>query len=167
MGNFLVNKGIAYLPESLILNHYSMLAQYLWISGSLIFLLLGIAHLRLTFTGTKLFPKDDSTMEAMKQSRLRITKETTLWKAWTGFNASHSAGAIFFGAVNIILGSQYFWVLRESILIPLLTSGFVLFFLFLAKAYWFKIPLIGVLVATLCFALAIVLMQVSAKLSAG
>lgn len=136
-----------------------MLAQYLWISGSLIFLLLGIAHLRLTFTGTKLFPKDNSTMEAMKQTQLRITKETTIWKAWTGFNASHSAGAIFFGAVNIMLASQYFWILQESVLIPFLTSAFVLFFLFLARAYWFRIPLIGVLLATLCFAVAMVLMQ--------
>jgi hypothetical protein len=143
-----------------------MLAQYLWISGSLIFLLLGIAHLRLTFTGTRLFPKDDSTMEAMKQTQLRITKETTLWKAWTGFNASHSAGAIFFGAVNIILASQYFWILQESVLILFLTSAFVLFFFFLARAYWFKIPLIGVLLATLCFAVAMVLMQAFTNRSA-
>ena len=28
-----------------------------------------------------------------------ITRETTMWKAWVGFNASHSYGLILFGAV--------------------------------------------------------------------
>jgi hypothetical protein len=28
-----------------------------------------------------------------------ISRETTMWKAWIGFNASHSLGAILFGLV--------------------------------------------------------------------
>jgi hypothetical protein len=135
-----------------------MLAQYLWIAGSLIFLVQGTAHLRITFTGHKLNPKDDATIDAMKNTHPRITHETTTWKAWIGFNASHSAGAIFFGAINMTLASQYFWVIQESVFIIFLNSVFVLFFLFLAKVYWFKIPLIGVLLATLCFGLSVLLM---------
>jgi hypothetical protein len=94
----------------------------------------------------------------MKSTPVRISKETSMWKAWIGFNASHSAGAIFFGVINSLLVFHYFWIIKESVFILFLTSSFVLFFLFLAKAYWFRVPLIGVLIATLCFALSIVLM---------
>lgn len=135
-----------------------MIAQYLWIVGSLIFLLLGTAHLRITFSGTKLHPKNDATIEEMKNTHPRLTKDTTMWKTWIGFNASHSAGAIFFGALNIALASQYFWVIQESVFIVFLNSIFVLFFLFLARVYWFKIPLMGVLLATLCFGISILIM---------
>lgn len=134
------------------------LAQSLWISGSLIFFLLGLAHLRITFSGFKLHPRKESLLDEMKNTPLRITRETSIWRAWIGFNASHSAGAIFFGVINSVLAFHYFWIIKESVFILFLTSFFVLFFLFLAKAYWFRIPLIGVLLATLCFALSIMLM---------
>ncbi len=133
----------------------AMLSQYLWIFGSLIFLLLGTAHLRITFLGRKLHPEDASTIEAMKNTHPRLTKDTTMWKTWIGFNASHSAGAIFFGSINITLASQYFFIIQESVFIIFLNSIFVLFFLFLARAYWFKIPMIGVLLATISYGLAI------------
>jgi hypothetical protein len=81
-----------------------------------------------------------------------------MWKTWIGFNASHSAGAIFFGALNMTLASQYFWIIQESVFIVFISMLFSLFFLFLAKMYWFKIPLIGVLLATACFGVSIVLM---------
>jgi hypothetical protein len=134
------------------------IAQYFWISGSFIFLSLGLAHLRITFTGLKLHPRKESLSDEMKSTPMRISKETSIWKAWIGFNASHSAGAIFFGVINSLLAFHYFWIIKESVFILFLTSSFVLFFLFLAKAYWFRVPLIGVLIATLCFALSIVLM---------
>jgi len=135
-----------------------MFAQYLWIFGSFIFLLLGTAHLRITFLGTKLHPKNDATTEEMKNAQLRLTKETTIWKSWIGFNASHSSGAIFFGALNMTLASQYFWIIQESVFIVFITMLFVLFFLFLAKMYWFKIPFIGILISTVCFVVSIILM---------
>lgn len=140
-------------------NTRNMIAQYLWIFGSLIFLLLGTAHLKITFLGTKLHPKNESTIDEMKNTYPRLTKETTMWKAWIGFNASHSAGAIFFGALNIVLASQYFWIIQESVFMVFINLLFVLFFLFLAKAYWFKIPVIGVLISTICFIVSIFLMH--------
>jgi hypothetical protein len=83
-----------------------MIAQYLWIFGSSIFLLLGTAHLRITFLGRKLHPENSAVIEEMKNTNPRITKDTTMWKTWIGFNASHSAGAIFFGALNMTHTSQ-------------------------------------------------------------
>ena len=135
-----------------------MLAQNLWIFGSSIFLLLGTAHLRITFFGHKLFPKHHSVIGEMQNTHPQLTEETTMWKAWVGFNASHSAGAIFFGALNMTLASQYFTIIQESVFIVFLNMLFVLFFLFLAKMYWFKIPFIGILISTICYGISIFLM---------
>jgi hypothetical protein len=134
------------------------MAQYFWIFGSAIFVLLGLAHLRITFTGTRLNPKAEAAIDAMKNTHPRLTRETTVWRAWIGFNASHSAGAIFFGSINIVLASQYFHILQDSMSIVFLNIVFVLFFLVLAKVYWFKIPLLGVLISVICFVLSIILM---------
>jgi len=134
-----------------------MLAQFLWIIGSSIFLLLGLAHLRITYFGKKLYPKNEATEISMRDTHPRISQDTTMWKTWIGFNASHSAGAIFFGVINVILASQYFAILSDSFPLLLLNFGFVLFFLFLAKKYWFKIPLIGVLIALVSFVCSILI----------
>jgi len=50
----------------------------------------------------------------MKNSSLRLTGETTAWKAWTGFNASHSAGGMFIGLFNGILAVENFSILENS-----------------------------------------------------
>jgi hypothetical protein len=42
-------------------------------------------------------------VEEMKTSFPILTKKTTMWKAWTGFNASHSSGAMFIGIINFYL----------------------------------------------------------------
>jgi hypothetical protein len=131
-----------------------MTAEYLWIAGSLIFLLLGFAHLRITFWGKKLYPKSEATEASMKDTHPRLTRDTTMWKTWIGFNASHSAGAIFFGACNLIIGWQY---VRESAPLLILNLVFVIFFLFLGRMYWFRIPLIGILLALICFIGAILI----------
>jgi hypothetical protein len=126
------------------------MAQFLWISGSLIFALLGLAHLRITFFGRKLSPGDESVENGMRQTHPRLTKDTTMWKAWVGFNASHSAGAIFFGGVNITLATNHFSILMEPVLL-LINFAFVIFFLYLGKTYWFRIPFVGILLALICF----------------
>lgn len=134
-----------------------MIAQYLWIFGSFIFLLLGTAHLRMTFLGKKLFPRNEAAEVEMKNTHPRLTKDTTMWKAWIGFNASHSAGAMFFGIVNIVLASQYFSILQSSLFLLFINVLFVGFFLFLGKAYWFRVPFIGILIALICFVCSVLL----------
>lgn len=136
-----------------------MIAQYLWILGSFIFLLLGTAHLRITFLGKKLFPKSEAAEVEMKNTHPRLTKDTTMWKAWIGFNASHSAGAMFFGIVNIVLASQYFSILQNSLFLLFINILFVGFFLFLGKAYWFRVPFIGILITLICFVCSVLLIE--------
>ncbi|WP_455710250.1 LIC_13387 family protein [Pseudoalteromonas maricaloris] len=45
-----------------------------------------------TFSTEKFNPYDISAAEAMKRTSPQLTKETTIWRAWIGFNASHSLG---------------------------------------------------------------------------
>src|SRR5215475_4625391 len=68
-------------------------------ASAAIILLLGVVHLRYTFLGGKLFPRDAALTARMKEVSPFLTRETTMWKAWVGFNASHSYGAILFGLV--------------------------------------------------------------------
>ncbi len=76
-----------------------MLAMILVATSAAIILMLGSAHLLYTFVGPKLLPRNSDLQSAMKSSSLVITKETTMWRAWIGFNASHSMGAILFGLI--------------------------------------------------------------------
>lgn len=134
-----------------------MIEKVLWLSGSAIFLILGAIHLFYTFFSSKFNARNKSVVEAMKDTSPVLTAETTMWKAWTGFNASHSAGAIFIGLINIVLAVQYFSFIQNSMLIPVLnvvTSGF---YLWLAKKYWFRVPFTGILIATGCFLVATIL----------
>jgi hypothetical protein len=62
-------------------------------------MLLGLIHLLYTFYGPKLLPRDRDLRTRMEEVSPVITRETTMWKAWVGFNASHSYGAVLFGAV--------------------------------------------------------------------
>ena len=131
-----------------------MLKQVLLISGSSIFLLLGVAHLYYTFVNNKFKARDAAITEGMKNTSPLLTRQTTMWKGWIGFNGSHSLGVIFFGAVNIILAIQYYPIISSSITLQALNLMVCGCYLLLAVKYWFKTPLLGIVVATACFALS-------------
>jgi hypothetical protein len=76
-----------------------MIPSVLVAFSAAIILTLGMIHLRYTFSGPKLHPREEALEAQMKLVSPVITRETTMWKAWVGFNASHSYGAILFGAV--------------------------------------------------------------------
>ena len=128
-----------------------MLAKILLIMGGGIILLLGIAHLYLTFFSSAFTPKDTQLLKMMNQSTIPLAKGTNLWKAWIGFNGSHSAGAIFFGLINIYLAINYFDIYQSAYLLQFFNIIMLLFLLFLAKNYWFKTPLIGISITLICF----------------
>ena len=128
-----------------------MLSKILWLAGSAIFFILGALHLYYIFFTTKFHPRNKSILDEMKNTSPRLTNETTMWKAWMGFNASHSAGAIFIGSVNIILAVENFPVIENSFLLSLCTILTSVFYLWLAKKYWFSIPFTGILIAVCCF----------------
>ena len=71
----------------------------LMLASAAIILVLGCVHLLYTFFGPKLLPRDPGVIASMKATTLVITRETSVWNAWIGFNASHSMAAILFGLV--------------------------------------------------------------------
>src|SRR6187401_2454385 len=66
--------------------------------------LLGALHLLYTFHGTKLRPRDTHLERQMAQVSPEISRRTTMWLAWVGFNASHAVGALFFALVYAYFG---------------------------------------------------------------
>ena len=128
-----------------------MLSKILWLTGSAIFFILGAIHLYYTFFTTKFEPRNRNVVGEMESTSPRLTHETTMWKAWTGFNASHGAGAMFIGLVNILLAVKYFYVIEDSFLFSFLIIVTSVFYLWLAKKYWFSIPFYSLLIATICF----------------
>ncbi len=77
-----------------------------------------------------------------------------MWRAWVGFNFSHSLGVLMLAALAVWAGSRVN-VLHVGILPALTLIGCV--YLVLALFYWFRAPAIGVAIGTGCFAAACVL----------
>ncbi len=138
-----------------------MIAKYLWILGSLILLILGSIHLFYTFFSDKFSSKNEGLISEMKVSHPILTRGTTMWKAWIGFNASHSSGAMFIGIMNIYLAAVYFPVFQSDhffFIFNIITVGF---YVWLAKKYWFNIPYMGVSISLVCYLAAYLLILVN------
>jgi hypothetical protein len=132
------------------------LASILLALAALIIFGLGALHLLLTFRGNKLHPRDAALEARLKEVSPILTRETTMWKAWIGFNASHSYGALLFGAVY-----GYLAIFRSEVLLQdrfLLGTGLVLLsgYVFLGKRYWFRVPFRAILAAAVLYIAALV-----------
>ena len=134
------------------------LAQSLLAASAAIILVLGVIHLAYTFTGTKLHPRDRALATGMQDSSPMISRETTMWKAWIGFNASHSFGAMLFGLVYGYLAIAHAAFLFASPF--LLAVGGILLagYVFLGKVYWFSVPYRGIVAAAALYVAALVVM---------
>ena len=131
------------------------LSRYLYLAGALPFLVLGIAHAFATPRAPAdvkgLSPTDPQLAEAMTRSGLRLTRRTDMWRAWVGFNLSHSLGAAIFAAFVFVTGrSTPVFEHEAHIGIPF---AFVVAAVYvgLARLYWFRTPFIGCLLAALLF----------------
>ena len=129
----------------------SLLSSILVASGAGVILALGAAHLLLTFRGNRLHPRDPELIALLDEASPRISSETTMWRAWVGFNASHSIGAILFGLhygylalahPTLLFGSPYLLAVGGAVLV-----GYVV----LAKRYWFSAPLRGIVLSTVLY----------------
>lgn len=132
----------------------------LLILGGTVFGVLGALHAVYTFldlrSPRRLVPADPSVAHAMAKSALRLSGgHTDMWRAWIGFNFSHSLGVLLVAALALWAGFRI-KTLPVGIIMPALTLiGCV--YLVLALLYWFRTPAIGVAVGTVCFAAAWVL----------
>ena len=123
--------------------------------GSGIIVLLGIAHGIYTFRsapdGGPMMPINPEVREAMSVVGgigLAPELKTTLWKAWIGFNLSHSLGLV---VVGLLIGlpvldalaspvDNLAWLVCALVLPPL--------YLWLSIRHWFAKPTMGFALAT-------------------
>jgi len=131
------------------------IAPFLVAASAAILLLLGLAHLLFTFHGPKLLPRDPELRTRMQEVSPVITRQTTMWKAWIGFNASHSVALILFGAVYGYLALTQSELLFRSVFLLALGLLVLLGYVVLAKRYFFRTPLRSVILATALYALAL------------
>ena len=131
------------------------LASLLVAASAFVILALGSIHLLYTFRGDRLHPRDAGLIVAMRAASPNLSRETTMWKTWIGFNASHSCGAMLFGLVygylaladpTALFGSRF-----------LLTIGlvFLVGYCVLGWKYWFSIPFRGIAIATVLYVAAL------------
>jgi hypothetical protein len=133
-----------------------MLASTLIAASAATLGLLGSIHLLYTFNGPKLHPRDKSVMLAMEHTCPVITKETTVWRATIGFNASHSLGLMLFGIIYAYLALAQRTLFWQSTLLVTLGLIVLLMYVVLAKLYWFSVPFRGALLATLLYVAGLV-----------
>ena len=105
--------------------------------------LMGLVHLLLTYWSPKLRPREESLVAAMKSVNPVITKQTTIWNMWIGFNASHSMGALLLGITYSYLSLAHPEVFFESVLLQAVGLATLASFALLARLYWFVTPLAG------------------------
>lgn len=120
-------------------------------------MLLGLVHLAYTYFGDKLHPRDTDLLARLKTTSPVISRQTSVWKAWIGFNASHSLGAILFGLIFGYLALQQPMLLFHSYFLGF--TGFIVLaaYLVMAKLYWFIRPLQGISLALLLYVVGFIL----------
>jgi len=119
------------------------IARLLICASSAVVLVLGIAHLLIMYRGTKLKPRDQLLYEKMQLVPPIVSSETTMWKAWVGFNESHSIGLILFAAIYGFLAVGHFELLFGSVYLSIVGGLVLIRYVMLARKYWFNIPLAG------------------------
>ena len=138
-----------------------MVAKVLMSVSASIILALGILHLVYTFWGPKLTPRDAALQASMEQVSPVITNETTMWRGYIGFNATHSMFLILFGLIYLFLALRHTDLLFGSAY--LLGVGFIMLggLAVLAKLYFFSIPFTGVTISLICYIASIAVAKLS------
>ena len=129
-------------------------------ASAAVILFLGLTHLLYTFHGPMLQPRDPDLTARMMMVPPVITRETTMWKTWVGFNATHSFGLILFGAIY-----GYLAICHSSFLFHsrfLLALGFTLLigYAVIARLYFFNGPFRGVVLAAVLYLIGVIVSRV-------
>jgi hypothetical protein len=132
------------------------LGSMLIAASAAIIMALGAAHLWYTFRGDKLTPRDPGLRARLEQVSPVLTRQTTMWKAWVGFNASHGLGALLFGIVYGYLALMHGEFLFRSRFLLALGLVTLVAYAFLGKRYWFSVPFRGILLALVSYVVALV-----------
>ncbi len=113
---------------------------------------LGCVHMLYTYRGNKLDPRDPALRAAMERGHPVITRQTTVWRATKGFNATHSVGLLAFALVYGYLALWRPEVLGGSPFLSALGMAVLLAYLALSWRYFFSIPVRGMALACVLYA---------------
>src|SRR5678816_2086086 len=122
--------------------------------SALVLSTLGVLHLVYTFHGPKLTPRDPDLQARMAEVHPVITRQTTMWRAWVGFNASHSLGAMLFGLVYGYLGLLHARMLFSSTFLMAVGLSLLACSSLAGRVYKCRIPSHHDMQALGCFAAA-------------
>ncbi len=131
------------------------IASFLLAASAVIILVLGLMHLLYTLRGRNLHPRDPELEARLRVVSPVITRQTSMWKAWIGFNASHSFGAILFGSMYGYLAVLHSAFLFQSVFLQLLGLLFLAGYVVLGKLCWFSIPFHGAMLASALYIVAL------------
>ncbi len=126
------------------------------LSSGIIFTL-GVVHIVYTFWGPKLTPRDPALQISINQISPVISKETTMWRAWMGFNATHSMGAILFGLVFGYLALAHGQLLFQSLFLLAVGLAMLGGLVVVSRVYFFSVPLTGICISLACYVASIAL----------
>lgn len=101
----------------------------------------------------RLVPRNPTLAAAMAESPVRLAGTATdMWRAWVGFNLSHSLGAMLFGALAISWPA----LASRSGALAWVPAGVAAVYLAIGLRFWFSVPNAGIALATLAFVAAAV-----------
>jgi sulfite exporter TauE/SafE len=126
------------------------------VASAAILLVVGMLHLKGTFFGSDLTPRDPTLQKSMREISPVVTKETNMWRLWIASNAGFSMGFMLFGLVYGFLAIAHSSLLFSSpylLIVGLLTVGG---FVALSKAYLFSIPFIITGISLACYVASII-----------
>ncbi len=130
------------------------MSQVLLAVGGGIFLILGSLHGLLTLRDLAkpraFTPTDTRVREAMQDARLSLNPRVNLWKAWLGFNLSHSLGLVVIGSGIVAVAVLDFELFSSSAIVQDATASVAAAYLALSLAFWFWGPVAGSTVSLLC-----------------
>jgi hypothetical protein len=124
-------------------------------------LMLGVVHLVYTFWGPMFTPRDPALQISMSQIAPVLSKETTMWRCWVGFNASHSMGLILFGLVFGFLALAHGKLLFQSPFLLVVGLAMLGGIAVLCKVYFFSAPLRGISISLAFYIASIALSRVN------
>ena len=136
-----------------------MAAKLLMVLSAGIIFTLGAIHLIYTFYGLQLTPRDPALQISMSQVSPVISKETTMWRCWVGFNATHSMALLLFGLVFGFLALAHGEVLFHSPFLLVVGLAMLAGLVVLCKLFFFRVPLIGVSIALVCYVASVAILR--------
>ena len=134
-----------------------MTARLLMVLSASILLTLGTMHLAYTLWGTSFAPRDPALQVSMSRISPVLTKETTMWRCWIGFNVSHSMGLILFSLVYGYLALAHDQLLFRSPFLLLVGLVMLACLIVVCRLYFFRAPLIGVSISFVFYVVSIAL----------